>query len=83
MEEIAVKDIDGMNCEKPVVSVKHEDLERVRGSFWMSECPTCGKGLITVGRESDDLRLSERDSCLLCGQRYVYADINEMRTKDF
>ena len=67
------------NLDKPIIEVKHADLERFGESLYRSECPKCGKGLLLVGRDNKTFILQEYDLCILCGQKFRYLDIEDLR----
>jgi hypothetical protein len=46
-------------------------------------CPFCQDGRLLVTRDPVSYVLQELDVCLLCGQRVKYADIAELRKKDW
>lgn len=65
----------GCNHDKPVIRVRHADLERVyEDTLFKSNCPTCKEGLMLVFRKEPEFRLSRYDHCVVCGQRYFYTD---------
>ena len=75
MEKIA-----GCNVTKPIISIKHSELERVSpNSPYRSFCPACKDGVLPVSRDRETLELIDRDRCLLCGQEVVYSDIKFLR----
>jgi hypothetical protein len=69
------------NLDEPTVDVKHSELKRFGQSMYTSECPKC-KGLLLVGRDSTTFELQEYDRCVLCGQKYRYLDIKDLRKKE-
>jgi len=72
------------NHNKPPKKVKHADLKRVEGdeSPYRSECPFCKKGVLLISRDPDnDFRLRDVDSCIRCGRRVIYTDIEDLREK--
>lgn len=72
----------GENIEEPVMDIKHSELKRFSDSPYKSECPKCKKGLLLVGRDPMTLILQKSDYCVLCGQRFIYTDIDSLRRKD-
>jgi len=81
------KMIDNLTASRINVSpihVKHSELGRTASnSAYRSECPMCEVGLLLVMRDDETFKLKAEDRCLLCGQKFVYDDIDEMREKDF
>lgn len=70
----------GSNIEKLPIFVKHQDLERLsESSPFRSKCPTCKNGLLMMERDFETYKLKNTDRCLLCGQRYVYYDIDNQK----
>ena len=67
-----------LNIDNEPIKVNHRDLIRSDLSAYRSECLICADGILLVGRNFDG-SLSEYDICVLCGQRYVYKDIEIMR----
>jgi len=71
----------GINLEKLPLFVKHQDLERLsENSPFRSKCPTCKNGLLMMERDFETYKLKNTDRCLLCGQRYVYYDIDNQKS---
>lgn len=73
----------GSNIGKPIMQVNHFELNPLddRPNRWMSECPLCG-GVLTVTRDSKTYEIQPYDLCRLCGQRFEYLDVEDMRRKD-
>ncbi len=44
-----------------------------------SVCPSCYEGTLMMHRNSDTGELMAEDVCTLCGQRFVYDDIEKIR----
>jgi DNA-directed RNA polymerase subunit RPC12/RpoP len=40
-----------------------------------NECPECGDGVLTMTRNTETGELLAEDMCILCGQRFIYDDI--------
>jgi hypothetical protein len=71
------------NVNKPPIRVNHRDLKRASlNSIYRSVCPICDRGYLLVRRDLTTFELSEQDNCILCGQRFIYNDIHEMRKGD-
>ena len=67
------------NVNKPPMHVRHCELERYsEDSYYKSNCPAC-EGILLVGRDQETFQLSATDRCVLCGQRYIYDDIELLR----
>ncbi len=66
----------GENVAKPALRVMHSDLERFSpgDSAFKSCCPSCQHGLLPVRRDRETKSVSREDSCLFCGQKFLYAD---------
>jgi hypothetical protein len=45
-------------------------------------CPFCADGILGLTRDPTTLTLSERDSCLNCGQRVRYLDIGQLKAQE-
>jgi uncharacterized protein (DUF983 family) len=73
-----------VNTDKPAIEVKHADLESRGTKTQLSRvCPTCKEGTLLMHRNPNTLTLKENDYCILCGQSYVYTDIDEVRKLDW
>lgn len=70
----------GINLDKLPVLVKHQELKRIGDSVFKSQCPKCEHGMLMMEREFDTYKLKNMDRCLLCGQRFVYYDIDNARS---
>lgn len=67
-----------MNSNKPMLEVKHKELERLSSnSNFRSVCPVCKEGVLFV-RRGENLKLSRYDNCVLCGQQFKYTDLEYM-----
>lgn len=67
------------NIKEAVIRIEHSKLERAsEESMYKSKCPRCESGILLVRRERT-MELSEYDSCICCGQRFVYTDIEKLR----
>jgi hypothetical protein len=74
------EDIAGINIIKPIVRVKHSELERSDDvSDYRSKCPECKEGTLLMRRNPVTFVLDKEDMCALCGQRFEYTDIDEIR----
>jgi len=77
------EDLAGVNIEEPIMAVDHATLEHADSfSYWRRNCPKCKVGELLVMREDVTYALSGADRCVLCGQRFVYNDIEDLRKKD-
>ena len=71
------------NVGRPTKNVKWSSLKPDSiESMWRRQCPVCKEGVLLVYRNNETLQLEEHDRCILCGQRFKYIDIGEMRAKD-
>ena len=66
------------NIGKKLIHVKHKELERALDSDYKSICPKCKKGLLLFRRDDNTLMLLPDDVCILCGQHFIYDDVNEI-----
>lgn len=68
--------IVGQNLDRPVLRVRHAELERVsEESPFRSWCPVCKEGILLVARlDMLDFRLSKLDHCSMCGQHFWYEE---------
>ncbi|MHA1469721.1 MAG: hypothetical protein ACTSSP_04075 [Candidatus Asgardarchaeia archaeon] len=80
MDEEAKK-FSGVNINEPAVEVKHAELKRLAHteSLFRSECPVCKIGVLLVRRDQETLEITAEDMCILCGQKFVYVDIEDLR----
>lgn len=69
-----------LNASEPVLEVRYFDLES-KGDGMAKVCPVCVEGTLTVARSRETFGVLEEDMCLLCGQRVVYLDIEELRAQ--
>jgi hypothetical protein len=71
------------NIGKPPVRVSHAELIRWSpDSVYKSKCPKCPDGILLVSREESEAffgRLRAEDCCIVCGQLFVYTDIERLR----
>ncbi len=81
-ETMTAEELSGYNIYNEPVTVKHAELERANDeSMFRSICPTCKKGYLMVKRNQKTFKLEADDHCILCGQHFLYADIEELRKK--
>lgn len=72
----------GYNLNRPVMYVLHRQMKRATGdSLYRTECARCPTGVLLVMRDRETLELAADDNCIVCGQRYRYLDIEELRMK--
>ncbi|MBA7647726.1 hypothetical protein ES703_55505 [subsurface metagenome] len=67
------------NIDKPVIKVRHSDLERIFGSRYRSSCPICDEGILLVERHPETLEIEPMDNCITCGQRFEYIDYKTLK----
>jgi hypothetical protein len=68
------------NFGNPVLRVQHRDLTRSDAdSAYRSRCLVCDKGVLPMRRDLETFALLADDTCLFCGQRYQYLDIEKLR----
>jgi len=70
------------NVAEPPVEVEYYGLERTHPGRWASKCPICKGGVLLVHRNNETLEILAQDNCMLCGRRFVYTDVGEMRKMD-
>ena len=70
------ENLSGINIDKPPIHVRHTDLVRASDSRFRSDCPVCKAGALPVRRDQKTLELIAEDYCLLCGQGFIYDDID-------
>ena len=76
------KPIGIIMSEKKPIKVKHAELDRANDeSVFKSICPVCKEGVLLVSRNRTTYKLVEEDYCILCGQQFIYTDIDELRKK--
>jgi len=61
------------------ISIKHADLDACTPEIdvFRSDCPICEGGLLLGERAKDSYKLLSEDRCTLCGQRFIYTDMEE------
>ncbi len=73
----------GSNAKRSPISVRHSNLKRVSDeSDYKSHCPECKKGVLVVRRHPKTFRIQEVDFCFLCGQQFIYEDIDVLRSRE-
>lgn len=73
-----------MNIDKPIVKIKHEDLEKVsENSLFRCKCPVCKCGILLVQRNKKTFDLIPDDMCIACGQHFYYTDLENGEFKYF
>lgn len=80
--------IAGTRINEPIIKVRHSGLKLVEPDAphrkKMRMCPVCQKGVLLVRREpSPSFKMLAEDHCTLCGQRFEFLDIEEMRNNDW
>ncbi len=71
------------NINAPILRIPHKKLKRSSNlSVYRSICPACNIGLLFVGRDPKTHILQEHDYCVLCGQRVIYTDIEDLRKSE-
>jgi hypothetical protein len=62
------------------IHVRHAELIRTGESGYRSNCPVCKKGVLLVRRNpKNPVEIEELDNCVLCGQTFIYDDIEDLR----
>ena len=73
------EELSGVNLNKTLLHVNHSELKRDGDSVFKSVCPTCKEGILLVTRDQHTLQLLEQDHCTLCGQAFIYDDIDMLK----
>ena len=71
----------GMNHNNSPLPVKWADLKpdnETRPFKFARECPLCKVGSLLVSRDQETLKVIAHDYCILCGQEYIYTDIDDI-----
>jgi len=77
-----ITELTGANLYNNPIVVKHEELKRADDeSIFRSICSTCDEGYLLVKRDQKTLKLVAHDHCILCGQQFIYSDIEGLRQK--
>lgn len=77
------KPVEATNIDKKPITVKHAELQRSDdNSSFRSDCPVCNDGVLLVGRDNNTFELLAEDNCILCGQKFIYSDIEELKKND-
>jgi len=77
------KPVEAINIDKEPIEVKHSELERADdNSSFRSDCPVCKDGVLLVQRDQSNFKLLAEDHCVLCGQKFIYSDIEELRERE-
>lgn len=71
-------EITGCNISKEFIEVEHSKLKRIKEPF-RSECPKCLDGVLMVTRDKETLEIMAEDRCILCGQGFIYVDIETLK----
>jgi len=78
-----VNDMSMAHVNNAPLHVKHAELLRASyDSPYKRVCPSCDDGLLLVMRDQKTFELLAEDCCVLCAQRFIYDDIEEMRQKE-
>lgn len=76
--EKELEKLSAINFKEPVIEVKHSELERVsEDSDHKSKCPKCKMGVLLMYRHHETFLLRNFDNCILCGQNFIYTDIED------
>jgi NAD-dependent dihydropyrimidine dehydrogenase PreA subunit len=77
------KSKSGWNFRNPPIRIAHAELERLsEDSDYKSKCVKCPKGVLLVRRDQKTFELIDEDCCLLCGQIYIYTDIERLKKRE-
>lgn len=72
-----------VNYDKEPIRVNHADLFREDdNSAYRSSCPRCDLGILFVHRDQETFVLQAEDRCVVCGQKFIYEDIEKMRARE-
>jgi predicted RNA-binding Zn-ribbon protein involved in translation (DUF1610 family) len=74
----------GCNRNKRTVPIRYDCLAPLPGpeKVRRRDCPACGEGLLLLSRDWKTGRLQPEDRCTLCGQRFLFLDIDELRAQE-
>jgi len=77
-------DLVGINIDNPPIEINHCDCQLwdEDGSAYRLVCPKCKQGVLGVRRDDSTLDLLAEDRCFLCGQMFIYKDIERLRHLD-
>ena len=68
------------NIGRPVEFVYHALLDRdPDGNRLASTCPVCHQGMLLLRRDPETFELLDHDHCILCGQQFVYLDLDHLK----
>ena len=62
--------------DAPVLKVDHRRLRRFNKSDFVSHCPICRHGTITIRFDGYGMTMNT-DTCWFCGQRVEYTDVKK------
>lgn len=78
-----IEELIGKNINELPIHIEHVKLTRCNDeSRFRSNCPVCKEGVLVCMRHSETFILVAKDTCSLCGQRFIYDDINALRLRD-
>ncbi len=66
------------NYDNPTETVFHSKLRPADAGRYKSECPKCRIGMLPVRRDDKTFNILKEDNCLLCGQHFIYADVDNI-----
>ena len=77
------EEYEWVNKDATPLAVRHADVARwSEESHYKSDCPIKGcPGALLMGRNQETHELRSHDYCVLCAQRVVYLDIDELRER--
>lgn len=69
----------GSNIRQPVLNVYFRSLKSLSDeSEYKRECPACNVGFVAIRRNQDaPFFMRNNGWCLLCGQQFIYNDIED------
>ena len=75
----------GSNINEAAITVRHQDLKRAGragdNGIYRSVCPKCKIGILLMRRDQKTGELIEDDHCMLCGQYFIYSDLEDLKRK--
>ena len=75
-------DIVGKNIGNPPKPVCYKDLKLLsESSPFKLVCPECEVGIVGICRDRKTFRIENSSNCMLCGQHFVFMDLNEMKKR--
>ena len=69
---------EGENYLRKPIHIRHRSLKRAsKYNDFVSFCPICYDGILPM-QDEKTFKLKKHDRCNICGQRFIYTDINNI-----